>query len=193
MALDHLAQTQSAMCIVERYLFHHSKWTLLAIFVAFMYLFHQASALRKGRLPPGPRGLPLFGNLFQLNIDAWLTFAEWKEQYGPLVQINVAGQSIVIMNTHKVASDLLDCRGPIYSDRPRFIGAHYVEFFTWMKYLPRSVARWKRDAEEWFRKDTQFFEGLFLEAQHRVESGEARPSFAANLIRDKERYGIPDR
>ncbi|KAJ3847214.1 cytochrome P450 [Lentinula lateritia] len=253
------------------------------------------------RLPPGPRGLPLFGNLFQLNIDAWLTFAEWKEQYGPLVQINVAGQSIVIMNTHKVASDLLDRRGPIYSDRPRFIvaseiltggllmpfaqyndvwrrmrragheglnktvsrdffgpqyreavlladgmlkhpelwneeirratasmiwdviydkppitdvedpeitrindfttrlvraafpGAHYVEFFTWMKYLPRSVARWKRDAEEWFRKDSQFFEGLFLEAQHRVESGEARPSFAANLIRDKERYGIPDR
>lgn len=95
--------------------------------------------------------------------------------------------------------------------RAAFPGAHYVEFFTWIKYLPRSVARWKRDAEEWFRKDTQFFEGLFLEAQHRVvcafvqhhdiaimiccpqESGEARPSFAANLIRDKERYGIPDR
>lgn len=36
--------------------------------------------------------------------------------------MNIVGQSILIMNTHKVAADLLDRRGPIYSNRPRFIG-----------------------------------------------------------------------
>ncbi|KAJ3848269.1 cytochrome P450 [Lentinula lateritia] len=284
------------------YLFHHlSKWILLAGFVAFIYLYRRASALGKGRLPPGPRGLPLVGNIFQLSMEAWITFAEWKALYGPLVYISVAGQSIVIMNTHQVAADLLDRRGPIYSDRPRFIvaseiltggllvvftqyndiwrrmrragheglnqsasadfwasqsreaillvdgmlkhpelwneeirratasmiwsviydkppitstqdpqiarindfitrivraafpGAHYVEFFTWMKYLPSSIAKWKREAEEWYRKDSELFEGLFLEVQQRVTSGEERPSFAANLIRDSERHGLSDK
>jgi hypothetical protein len=36
--------------------------------------------------------------------------------------MNIVGQSSLIMNTHKVAADLLNRRGPIYSNRPRFIG-----------------------------------------------------------------------
>ncbi|KAJ4480830.1 hypothetical protein J3R30DRAFT_2364504 [Lentinula aciculospora] len=101
----------------------YPKWTLLAILTSVIYISCQVSAHRNFThfLPPGSRGLPIVGKLFQLNLDAWHTFTEWKEQYGPLVPISVAGQSILIMNTHQVTADLLDRRGPIYSDRPRFI------------------------------------------------------------------------
>lgn len=54
--------------------------------------------------------------------------------------------------------------------RAAFPGAHYVEFFTWMKYIPSSIAKWKREAEEWYRKDSELFEGFFLEARQRVVS-----------------------
>ncbi|KAH6904898.1 cytochrome P450 [Coprinopsis sp. MPI-PUGE-AT-0042] len=77
----------------------------------------------KGKRPPGPRGLPLVGNVFQLNEDNWLTFTEWKAKYGPIVGINLGGKNTIILNTNKVASDLLDKRASIYSDRPRFIVA----------------------------------------------------------------------
>jgi hypothetical protein len=54
--------------------------------------------------------------------------------------------------------------------RAAFPGAHYVEYFTWMKYLPNWMAKWKRDAEAWYRVDSALFEGLFQEAKASVVS-----------------------
>ncbi len=37
-------------------------------------------------LPPGPKGIPLIGNLLDLPSEKeWLTFAKWGEKYGLLI------------------------------------------------------------------------------------------------------------
>jgi hypothetical protein len=49
-------------------------------------------------LPPGPKGYPLIGNLFDLPVNkAWLVYAEWSKIYGgPFVIKRLVKQYILI-------------------------------------------------------------------------------------------------
>lgn len=42
---------------------------------------------------------------------------------GPIIYLNMAGQSIVVLNTAQAAFDLFDSRGSNYTDRPKLIMA----------------------------------------------------------------------
>uniref|UniRef100_A0A0W0GB88 Cytochrome p450 n=1 Tax=Moniliophthora roreri TaxID=221103 RepID=A0A0W0GB88_MONRR len=75
---------------------------------------------RPGKLPPGPKGYPIVGNLFQLDADRpWHSLLEWKKTYGDIVYIRLFNQDVIVVNSAKVAGDLLDRRAANYSDRPR--------------------------------------------------------------------------
>ncbi|KAE9389979.1 cytochrome P450 [Gymnopus androsaceus JB14] len=98
---------------------------LLAIPVVALIVMKSLSK-SKGQMPPGPRGLPFLGNIFQLPQHQWLRFTEWKEQYGPIFSLNMAGNPVIVLNSHEVVTELLEKRSTIYSDRPRFIMAHEI-------------------------------------------------------------------
>ncbi|KAL1741146.1 cytochrome P450 [Schizophyllum fasciatum] len=72
--------------------------------------------------PPGPRPKPFIGNVLDMPTQApEVTFTKWKEQYGDVVHLEIFGKHIIILNTREAAMDLMDKRGAIYSDRPRFV------------------------------------------------------------------------
>jgi len=48
------------------------------------------------------------------------------------------------------------------------LGNYLVEFFTWMKYIPSSVANWKRLAEERHEEYSGMFVSLFREVKDRI-------------------------
>ncbi|KAL4252991.1 cytochrome P450 family protein [Abortiporus biennis] len=77
----------------------------------------------KQHAPPGPPGLPLLGNVLDLSRDAWIPFTNWKKTYGDVVYLDILGQPMIILNSLKIATDLLDRRSSVYSDRPRSIVA----------------------------------------------------------------------
>ncbi|KAI0064843.1 cytochrome P450 [Artomyces pyxidatus] len=69
--------------------------------------------------PPDPKGLPVIGNLFDIPIEySWTTYAEWGKTYGDIMCLRLLGQVIVVVQSARIARDLLEKRGNIYSDRP---------------------------------------------------------------------------
>ncbi|KNG45822.1 cytochrome p450 [Stemphylium lycopersici] len=92
--------------------------------MAIIIVYFIAQKRRRARLPPGPRGLPLIGNLHQAPKEAvWLTFHKWVKEYGNLVSVNFGGTTVIIVGDYETAKDLLDKRGNIYTSRPRLVMA----------------------------------------------------------------------
>ncbi|KAI1636259.1 cytochrome P450 [Biscogniauxia mediterranea] len=82
-------------------------------------------ARKKGLpLPPGPKPLPIVGNVKDLPPPGALEWEHWlkhKDLYGPISSVTVMGTTMIILNSAQAAIDLLDKRSAIYSSRPRMV------------------------------------------------------------------------
>ncbi|KAJ7890886.1 putative monooxygenase [Mycena olivaceomarginata] len=77
---------------------------------------------RKKQKPPGPRRFPIIGNALQIPRNyEWGTLSRWAKEYGDLVYLEAFGRPVVLLNSRKVAKDLLEHRSAIYSDRPHLL------------------------------------------------------------------------
>ena len=115
--------------------------TLALLCIVVVYVGRRALGRRTAYpLPPGPPGLPWVGTIIGVNTNApWLTYAEWARTYGSLQHVwplfstevdmragdlvysRLLGKDIIIINSEKIAKDLLENRSKNYSDRPYLI------------------------------------------------------------------------
>lgn len=95
---------------------------MVAIVVSLYMSRKRANPSPSLPLPPGPPRLPIIGNIHQAPKSyAWLQYEAWGKAYGPVVHLNMAGQSVIILSTFQVAHDLLNKQGASFADRPRFV------------------------------------------------------------------------
>ncbi|KAF6756369.1 cytochrome P450 98A3 [Ephemerocybe angulata] len=96
-------------------------------------------------LPPGPRGLPVLGNMFQLpQSEQWKAYEELSKQYGDIVYLEAMGQPILILGALDRTEDMMEKHATIYSDRPTLPIGQFMDMstsFAFMGYGPE----WRHD------------------------------------------------
>ncbi|KZP19044.1 cytochrome P450 [Athelia psychrophila] len=95
--------------------------TLLPLAGLLLVALYVGLGSERSKHPPGPRGLPLIGNLLDMpTSDEWLQYRKWSEEFkSDIIYLNVCGTQIVVTNTLESTLDLLERRSSKYSGRPR--------------------------------------------------------------------------
>jgi len=113
---------------------------LLAVYLASVWCRKKFNS-KYGHLPlpPGPKGWPIIGNLCDLHTGyEWKVYHNWCKEFGSssilwifngifltvnlladtdIIYLNVAGTSIVVLDTYDAAMELLEKRSSLYSGR----------------------------------------------------------------------------
>lgn len=62
---------------------HESLSFIIGLAAVISVLLLATRWIKRGPYPPGPKGYPLIGNLFDMPDEKeWLTFAAWGKRYG---------------------------------------------------------------------------------------------------------------
>eukprot|EP01018_Ginkgo_biloba_P019029 Gb_39503 [translate_table: standard] len=93
----------------------------------FYYLFGSVLSLifnlwfitikEKARLPPGPRGWPIVGNLFQLGQRPNVSLSALARKYGPLMTLHLGMQTTVVVSSPAMAKEFLSKNDNLFSGR----------------------------------------------------------------------------
>jgi cytochrome P450 len=80
------------------------------------------------RLPPGPKGYPLFGNILDIDTEKMhLKLTQWAKEYGDIFSIKLFGTRAIVISSPELIREALITKpfNVIFSDRPpTFIGKY---------------------------------------------------------------------
>ncbi|KAG7654113.1 Cytochrome P450 [Arabidopsis suecica] len=85
----------------------HLSWVLLLTLISIIFLKKKKNSNSNLRLPPGPRGLPIIGNLHRLNGLPHRWFHQLSAKYGPVMFIRLGFTPVLVISSSEAAEEVL--------------------------------------------------------------------------------------
>ncbi|KAL8200875.1 hypothetical protein R6Q57_012214 [Mikania cordata] len=134
---------------------------ILTSIISFLFLLHGFDLYRKRRLPPGPMGLPVIGNLLEIGPKPHESLAKLSQKHGPLITIKLGSITTVVASTPDAAREILLSNDVACSGRP------VPNAVTALKHHDTAVL-WIPPNETWqtIRKVLK----MYLTSQHKLDT-----------------------
>ncbi|ESK82445.1 cytochrome p450 [Moniliophthora roreri MCA 2997] len=154
-------------------------YTSLAV-LAYLLLRWLNKRQRRLPLPPGPKGYPTIGNLFDMPTSFVGHHFDLKDT--DIIYLNVTGTPTIILNSFEASFELMEKRSNIYASRPK---------------LPMlELMGWDRDFLMMeYGKDWKMHRKLFVQEFPQAETGKhdspiitGNRTLLANILNDPENY-----
>ncbi|XP_067235321.1 vitamin D(3) 25-hydroxylase-like isoform X3 [Chanodichthys erythropterus] len=94
--------------------------SLFLVWICIFFVFLLVRIQRPRNFPPGPRPLPIFGNLLHVNMDNPLKdFERFAERYGKMFSLYTGSRPTVFLNSFEVIKEALVTKAQDFSGRPQ--------------------------------------------------------------------------
>ncbi|KAF2596376.1 hypothetical protein F2Q68_00008394 [Brassica cretica] len=102
---------------------------LVALAAVLLFFLSQKSKTKRYKLPPGPRGLPVIGNLHQLSqLNPQRFFYGWAKKYGPIFSYKIGSQTMVVISSAELTKELLKTQDVNFANRPQHRGHEFITY-----------------------------------------------------------------
>ncbi|XP_017969451.1 PREDICTED: cytochrome P450 84A1 [Theobroma cacao] len=134
----------------------------LLFVIPLLLLLGLISRLRRKPFPPGPKGLPLIGNMMMMDQLTHRGLARLAQKYGGIFHLKMGFLHMVAISNPEMARQVLQVQDNIFSNRPATIAisyltydradmafAHYGPFWRQMRKLCVMKLFSRKRAESW--------------------------------------------
>lgn len=146
------------------------------LFLSFIFLLagYCRSFVPRRKLPPGPRGLPILGNLLQIGPNPHQSLAKLAKKYGPLMTIHQASVTTIVASSADMARLVLQKHDADMS------GRIIPDAITTLEHPSHAVA-WLHAGEEW--RLIRRVLTTFLTNSHKLDSlGQLRHGVMVQMV-----------
>nr|GMD14579.1 cytochrome P450 76A2-like [Ipomoea batatas]GME17310.1 cytochrome P450 76A2-like [Ipomoea batatas] len=92
-------------------------WSAIFLISGLVFLFARMKSSCSYRLPPGPPGLPVIGNMLDLGAFPHQAIAEMKNKYGSVIWLRIGSVSTMAILSAKAAAELFKNHDVSFADR----------------------------------------------------------------------------
>ncbi|XP_057841298.2 cytochrome P450 750A1-like [Cryptomeria japonica] len=101
---------------------------VVGMIIIFMWVIFRDFKTKKSILPPGPRPLPIVGNLFQLGELPHHSLTNLAKKYGPIMYLRLGSFPTVVVSSPAMAKEFLKTHDLVFANRPKSSSAKYMGY-----------------------------------------------------------------